>query len=116
MSSWDGDAINEYFIKKSEGINEDHFEIKKPRSVQFNRMRIVDHTLKDLYYDCASYAWKKETLLDTLDRFINKELPSADGFNYSDYDIDFRYSLLYIETQKNEALRIKDVIIDHNEK
>lgn len=108
IMEWDGDRVNDYFIKLFNHANIYYAENKRPRSEFFNSMRIIDHAYKDFYYECACYAWTREKLLGVFERFMQvKELDK--DFDYSDYESDFKRSEKYINLQNNLAIKYKKI-------
>ena len=102
---WESNKLNNYFIKHFEEINL-HYYNNKPKTVQYNRLRIVDSALKDLYYKCAINSWHKKTFYNFLKKLINSDIEENDTYNY-DFCLDpVEYSYLYKKTQRNEAINI----------
>lgn len=104
--NWDGNKMNNYFIKKAESVNDQHYENKRPKLETFNKLRISAYALKNFYETCAMNAWEEDQLFRVLTKIANSNIPVIDNFNYLDYDSNYQTSLVYIKTQRDEAKQI----------
>jgi hypothetical protein len=97
--TWDGDKINDFFIRLFEKKNPERYAYK-PKNELFDNLHDIELAYQDLYRTCAENAWTKERLLNALENII-----SSDSINNKAKD-----SEKYLETIVNGAKKIKESI------